>query len=849
MSTESSDFNFSSFQDDFQAIEVDVLLREYADGRRRFNNVDLKECDLSHARLPLINLEEALLNKANLTGANLAGATLNHVDFSAATLTNVNLIAADLVRAKLAGAKLAGAVMSGANLSGANLRKSDLTGCSLAGANLSGVDFSGAIFKNVNLGGANLKGANLSEVDLHDIDLDSLNLEDTILAESVADRLWSTSKPTSFAKATEAPRAPDETFYQDFVEPPLTDWAGASSDDYAATAFSVTSPEDLAYADTLYAGAPDEASDPEDTAAEDISTDPLVAAAAGYAADSYTANGSRRAGTLADLNPDANAGYWAFEADLLAIDASIHASDDLALDDHALDDSLAVEDWAAAEFPFVPPEEGEEGRATLLSEEGNPLAFDQLAAAASDLASLTDETPFGADQALGEGASDRSKADLGHDTENVETSDLRATGIGAELGLDPSDFPSPQASNPTTPGVAAPRVDPIRRDIAGPAQAGHSLSDQVVQSIQAAMGRRVQYSLQRKLLEVYQQQCAITGCTIAPLLETAFIVSDNRLIPEHPSQGLVLRSDLKTLYELKLIAIHPQKLTVLLAPSLLEADYGHLQGQKIHLPQQKIYHPDAVTLTQHLGTCKWYGPNYDQDRPATATSPGRRADGSRQRQLTSPPVLAVGLGGIALAGLIGAFAAWQRSQPMRPVPAGAPVEQPSAVAAPATSAINVQASGIVYNHQGMIVDGHAYLALAQAEQLGLPMADLAAADRIDRAGQSYFKVSNLQDLNIPVAWDAETRTVTLDCCETRVETIDLAIGDRPTESPGVIIHNAAYVPVEKLNALNVDLTRVAPQDFLQHEGVAYLKASSLKDLAVQIGWDAETRILSLSKRN
>jgi uncharacterized protein YjbI with pentapeptide repeats len=777
MSTESSDFNFSSFQDDAQAIEVDVLLREYADGRRRFNNVDLKECDLSHARLPLINLEEALLNKANLTGANLAGATLNHVDFSAATLTNVNLIAADLVRAKLAGAKLAGAVMSGANLSGANLRKTDLTGCSFAGANLSGVDFSGATFKDVNLGGANLKGANLSEVDLSDIDLDSLNLEDTILAESVADRLWSTPQPTGFAKVTESPRVPDDSFYEDFSEPPLPNWSGVSFDDYTAAAFPLANPEELAYADTLYTSAED--SDVEDTTAVDRLA---TAGADGDDIVGYTSDDQALAGILADLDDlNADTGYRSIEIPFLALDPA--------------DDNSAVQDWAGAEITVVPPEDGAEGNAALLEEKGNPFSFDQ-------------PTP------------------------------------SPSIDLDP---PASTRANPE----AAPKVGPARprstplQGTDGQSKSAHSLSDQVVQSIQAALGRRVQYSLQRKLLEVYQQQCALTGCTIAPLLETVFIVNDDRSIPEHPSQGLVLRSDLKTLYELKLIAIHPQKLTVLLAPSLLESDYGYLQGQKIRIPQQKIYHPDAATLTQHLGTCKWYNPNYDRDRPTTPA--GQRSTVSRQRQITSLPVLALGVGSIAMAGLILAFAALQRSNLIRPMPVVAPVEQPSSVAAHAAdNAINVQAGGVVYNHQGMIVDGHAHLALAQAEQLGLPVADVAEGDRIVQRGEPYVKASYLRDLDIPIAWDAETRTVTLDCCETRVETIDLAIADRALESPGVIIHNTAYVPVDKLNALNVELTQAAPQDFLQYEGVAYLKASSLKDLAVQIQWNAATRTLSLS---
>jgi uncharacterized protein YjbI with pentapeptide repeats len=794
MALESPDFNFSSFQDDSQTVEisVDVLLREYADGRRRFINVDLKSCDLSGARLPLINLEEALLSKANLTGASLAGANLNHVDLSSANLTNANLIAADLVRAKLAGANLAGAVMSGANLSGANLRRTNLTGCSFAGANLSGVDFSGATLKNVNLGGTNLKGANLSEVDLCDIDLDSLNLEDTILAENVAAQLWAAT-PTTFGEEAEVPRAPDETFYQDFSEPPVASFEETSLADYAAAAFSLEEPEAGPFADALNASATT-------TEAE--------------------ANG------LADIDafgyiPDADASSRALEIDPLADFPSLTESEELPFD-------LLPEPEAST----IPSDVGEPDLSS-----GSSQSFAIVVDATEpDAIYGTDDGPDAEetlylDSALGSASTPA----LGQDT--IPAGPPSPTDLDQSLAVAPPETAAPRAERSSLP------PDTSLLDGSAQAKPHHSLSDPVVQSIQAALGRRVQYSLQRKLMEVYQQRCAITGCAIAPLLETALIVSNDRSIPDHPCQGLVLRSDLKTLYGLKLLAIHPKKLTVLLAPSLLETDYSYLQGQKIRIPQQKIYQPDSATLAQHLDGCKWYSSNYDQGRTGASLA-HHSTGGGTSKWLTSPPVLAVGLGSAALVGLIGAVTALQRSNLIRPIPVSAPVEQPSQAA---DNAIHLEASDILYRHQGVIVDGNAYLRLSQAEQLDLPIANISAADRIDHQGQPYFKVTYLRDLNIPIAWNPETRTVILDCCaETAVEKINLKIDDRTVESAGVIINNTAYVPVSRLNTLNVDLTTVAPQDFLEYEGVAYLKASSLKDLSVQLQWDAATRTLALA---
>jgi hypothetical protein len=172
-----------------------------------------------------------------------------------------------------------------------------------------------------------------------------------------------------------------------------------------------------------------------------------------------------------------------------------------------------------------------------------------------------------------------------------------------------SAFPSPSPLNTPAP-TQAPETSTTSEIKAHP-----SLNSRVVHSIQAALGRRVQYSLQRKLLDIYHGKCAITGCNIQPLLETVFITSHDRNNTDHPSQCLVLRADLKTLYGLNLLAIHPQNLAILLSPQLMASDYGYLQGQRITIPEQKIYHPSPESLAQHLQDCTWYNKGY-QDSPS-----------------------------------------------------------------------------------------------------------------------------------------------------------------------------------------------------------------------------------------
>ena len=70
------------------------------------------------------------------------------------------------------------------------------------------------------------------------------------------------------------------------------------------------------------------------------------------------------------------------------------------------------------------------------------------------------------------------------------------------------------------------------------------------------------------------------------------IDGSNSDVADHPANGLVLRKDVKILYNLYLIAINPSDYTVMLAPSLRRSSYGYLEGRKINLPKQAIYHPN-----------------------------------------------------------------------------------------------------------------------------------------------------------------------------------------------------------------------------------------------------------------
>jgi predicted restriction endonuclease len=100
---------------------------------------------------------------------------------------------------------------------------------------------------------------------------------------------------------------------------------------------------------------------------------------------------------------------------------------------------------------------------------------------------------------------------------------------------------------------------------------------------------------------------AITGCDAQEALEAAHIIPYCETENNHPSNGLLLRADLHTLFDLDLIAINPETMQVHLAPSLRPTDYGRLHGKSVQLPKNKAYFPRKDALQWRCNQSEWYG--------------------------------------------------------------------------------------------------------------------------------------------------------------------------------------------------------------------------------------------------
>ena len=76
--------------------------------------------------------------------------------------------------------------------------------------------------------------------------------------------------------------------------------------------------------------------------------------------------------------------------------------------------------------------------------------------------------------------------------------------------------------------------------------------DDVLKTIKIRQG---QSEFRRVLLEEFNYRCAITGCLIEKVLEAAHIVPHKEETNYHASNGLILRADIHTLYDLELLKI------------------------------------------------------------------------------------------------------------------------------------------------------------------------------------------------------------------------------------------------------------------------------------------------------
>ncbi len=111
--------------------------------------------------------------------------------------------------------------------------------------------------------------------------------------------------------------------------------------------------------------------------------------------------------------------------------------------------------------------------------------------------------------------------------------------------------------------------------------------------------RRGQADFRKKLLNAYSNKCAITGCKAVEVLEAAHIIPCKKSGADTVCNGILLRSDIHTLFDLGLIAIDSREWKLIVSSKLQGTDYTEFIGKAIALPSSSKDYPDKVALAWH----------------------------------------------------------------------------------------------------------------------------------------------------------------------------------------------------------------------------------------------------------
>lgn len=110
--------------------------------------------------------------------------------------------------------------------------------------------------------------------------------------------------------------------------------------------------------------------------------------------------------------------------------------------------------------------------------------------------------------------------------------------------------------------------------------------------------RQGQGKFRAGLIKAYEAKCAFTECPVLPTLEAAHITPYLGAATNRTENGLLLRADIHTLWDLGLMAIHPKTNLISVAPAILDDTYRSLHGKPPFVPQNVLSKPAPAALQQ-----------------------------------------------------------------------------------------------------------------------------------------------------------------------------------------------------------------------------------------------------------
>lgn len=116
--------------------------------------------------------------------------------------------------------------------------------------------------------------------------------------------------------------------------------------------------------------------------------------------------------------------------------------------------------------------------------------------------------------------------------------------------------------------------------------------------------RQGQGQFRNQLIAAYEGTCAVTGSTVTSVLEAAHIDRYFGVHTNHVTNGILLRSDIHTLFDQSAVTIAGD-FTFIAAPWLHGSEYGVFHQNPIRLPASASNRPDGQALSRHRASCGW----------------------------------------------------------------------------------------------------------------------------------------------------------------------------------------------------------------------------------------------------
>ena len=116
------------------------------------------------------------------------------------------------------------------------------------------------------------------------------------------------------------------------------------------------------------------------------------------------------------------------------------------------------------------------------------------------------------------------------------------------------------------------------------------------------MMRQGQPQFRSDLMDAYSGRCAITGTDAIQALEAAHIMPYAEGGINHVKNGMILRSDVHSLFDRGLLGVEPDDYSVIMSDVLTNTSYCDYESLRIRLPKEKVKRPSPKALWNHLET-------------------------------------------------------------------------------------------------------------------------------------------------------------------------------------------------------------------------------------------------------